>query len=168
MTDVRQQFKVAAVSDNTNSFGLYNHVFIAQDGTALSAAGNATCKRRHKVGSSVQLDPKAPRTGLTALGFEIPERLPPAPPEAVEAVWGPPPKPPKITVSELRKQLAEVTTQRDAAIKLLAEWGHAVDTVGSGWDDWDHYYKNAMYRPGPLRELIDAAVETVRAERADS
>jgi hypothetical protein len=41
------------------------------------------------------------------------------------------------------------------AIDLLARWCDAIDTVGTGWDDWDEYYKDARWRPGPLRELID-------------
>lgn len=46
--------------------------------------------------------------------------------------------------------------QFQAAITLLAEWVLCVDKVGTSWDDWDECYKDAAYRPGPLRELIDA------------
>lgn len=41
------------------------------------------------------------------------------------------------------------------AITLLAEWTCAVER-GTGWDYWDDHFKDAAYRPGPLRDLIDA------------
>ena len=50
-----------------------------------------------------------------------------------------------------------LTEERDLAILMLAEWCDAVRDKGTGWDDWDDYYKNAAFRPGPLRALIDAA-----------
>jgi len=42
-----------------------------------------------------------------------------------------------------------------AAVTLLANWCHAIETRGAGWDDWDTWYKDANYAPGPLRRLID-------------
>lgn len=61
--------------------------------------------------------------------------------------------------------LKGIIKQRDAAIRLLAEWCHDIDKNGTGWDDWDENYKNARYRPGPLRELIDAELEAMEAEK---
>lgn len=55
--------------------------------------------------------------------------------------------------------------ERDGALRMLAEWCIAVDTNGTGWDDWDEHYKDAMYRAGPLRELLDRALAKVRDER---
>lgn len=54
----------------------------------------------------------------------------------------------------------------DIALGMLAEWCVAVDVNGSGWDDWDEHYKDAMYRPGPLREKLDAAIAEARELRA--
>ena len=54
----------------------------------------------------------------------------------------------------------------ETALSLLAEWCVAVDVNGTGWDDWDEYYKDAMYRPGPLRGQLDKAIEQARADRA--
>ena len=54
----------------------------------------------------------------------------------------------------------------DAAIDLLAGWCDAVKNVGTGWDDWDEWYKDACYRPGPLREMIDARMAKIEAESA--
>lgn len=55
--------------------------------------------------------------------------------------------------------------ERDIAIAMLAEWCVAVDENGTSWDDWDEHYKDAMYRPGPLRELLDAAIAKARMQR---
>lgn len=63
-------------------------------------------------------------------------------------------------------EIERLKGERDLAIKMLAEWCVAVKENGTGWDDWDEYYKDAMYRPGPLRELIDAAVKEAKDERA--
>lgn len=63
-------------------------------------------------------------------------------------------------------ELEKVTEERDVAIRLLAAWCVAIDQNGTGWDDWDEHYKDAMYRPGPLRALLDAAIEAERGERA--
>ena len=65
-------------------------------------------------------------------------------------------------------QTAPVDTavQRDAAIGMLADWVHAVNTNGTGWDDWDEHFKDAAFRPGPLRELLDDAI-AARAAQGD-
>jgi hypothetical protein len=57
----------------------------------------------------------------------------------------------------------ELVKERDIAIAMLAAWCVAVDENGTGWDDWDEHYKDAAYRPGPLRELLDAAIAAERA-----
>ena len=59
----------------------------------------------------------------------------------------------------LRKENEQLRLERDDAIKMLAEWCAAVEENGTGWDDWDEYYKNARYRPCFLRELLDAAIK---------
>lgn len=73
------------------------------------------------------------------------------------------------SIETLRAQIAELTAQRNMAIQHLAEWGVAIDINGSGWDDWDEYYKDAMYdRPNALREireLLKVAIEEARKRR---
>lgn len=59
-------------------------------------------------------------------------------------------------------EIEKLTMERDLAIQMLAEWCVAVDVNGTAWDDWDECYKDAMYRPTPLRELIDAAIKETR------
>lgn len=50
----------------------------------------------------------------------------------------------------------------DIALQMLADWCVAVEQNGSGWDDWDEYYKDAAYREGPLRKDLDEAIYEAR------
>ena len=54
--------------------------------------------------------------------------------------------------------------QRDMAIWMLAAWCVAVDQNGTGWDDWDEHYKDAAYRPGPLRERLNKAIAEAKEQ----
>jgi hypothetical protein len=65
--------------------------------------------------------------------------------------------------------IEELTRQRDVAIKHIAEWCVAIETNGSGWDDWDEYYKDAIHRTLALpeiRDLLVNAIEVARKTRA--
>ena len=44
------------------------------------------------------------------------------------------------------------------ALNMLAEWVNMVQYNGAGWDDWDEGYKDAWYRPTPIREDLDKAI----------
>ena len=53
----------------------------------------------------------------------------------------------------------------EEAVNLIAEWCVAIEDRGSGWGDWDHYYKEASFRPtqtGTLRKMIDKEKAEVR------
>lgn len=68
---------------------------------------------------------------------------------------------------ELRdlSQLARVAMLKaNAAVELLARWCVAVEDVGTSWDDWDEHYKDANWRPSPLRKMIDSAKVEIRKE----
>jgi hypothetical protein len=85
-TQRTKRFRVAAVSSNRNSFGLTGLVLVARDGTAYQVG--ASDLHVHRKGSVVAV----PITGrrclnFARLGFEIPERLPQAPPAVVAEVW---------------------------------------------------------------------------------
>lgn len=70
--------------------------------------------------------------------------------------------------SELTQMLGENEVLRNdlnTALWMLAEWCVAVDMNGTGWDDWDEYYKDAMYRDGPLRSQLDKVIAEARAQR---
>ncbi len=66
----------------------------------------------------------------------------------------------QLTASQSRVE--ELERERNAAISMLAEWCIRVDINGTGWDDWDESYKDAMHRPCAIRELLDAAIAKER------
>lgn len=84
-------FKVVAVSSNTNSFGLFQCVLIAQNGLAYKACANSL--NIPKQGDTVSIQYKAGPMGIEdarldfAGRFEIPERIEDAPREVVNEVW---------------------------------------------------------------------------------
>jgi len=47
------------------------------------------------------------------------------------------------------------------AIDMLACWCIAVEK-DSSWDGWDECYKDAAYRDGPLRTMLDKAIADAR------
>lgn len=59
---------------------------------------------------------------------------------------------------------AGAPSHEEIAVDMLARWCVAIDRSGTGWDDWDEHYKDAAYRPGPLREKLDAAMAEIRKE----
>lgn len=69
-----------------------------------------------------------------------------------------------------RQRADAAEAQRDAAIKHIAEWCVAIEVNGSGWDDWDGYYKDAMYSDRKslpeIRDLLVEAIEMERKQRA--
>lgn len=68
--------------------------------------------------------------------------------------------------AETANRIALLEAQRDAAIKHIAQWCVAVEVNGSGWDDWDDYYKDAMYSDREsLREIRELLVKAIEAER---
>lgn len=90
-----QTFKVAAVSENTNSFGLRGMILMRENGVTYQVGANYL--RVKKVGETVtvpcdwnEVDPMGdPMVNyhFYSLGFEIPERLPDAPENVVREVW---------------------------------------------------------------------------------
>lgn len=73
----------------------------------------------------------------------------------------------KIRALYTRPQAEQVddAVLRDAAVRMLAEWCFDVEHNGTGWDDWDENFKDARYRDGPLRKLIDAELAVIEKER---
>ena len=74
-------FKVAAVSVNTNSFGLFQHVLIHESGEAWTACASQLNKKEK--GSTIQLA----TNNFATHGFEIPHRLPAAPEEVLTELF---------------------------------------------------------------------------------
>lgn len=84
--DTHKQFKVASVSENTNSFGLYGMILMALDGETWEVGVNYLNKKTK--GEMVFVPMGA--TGLltfATLGFEIPHSLGKAPPNVVAEVF---------------------------------------------------------------------------------
>ena len=73
----------------------------------------------------------------------------------------------RAEVEVLRADSERLTGERDVAIGMLAYWCVAVDQNGTGWDDWDEHYKDAMYRPCPIRELLDKEIDAARAAKGE-
>jgi hypothetical protein len=72
--------KVLMVSSNTNSFGLFGHIMMSEQGHMWQAAANSLNKK--KKGDLVDTEQFA------KLGFEIPRQYdPPLPPEKAKEIW---------------------------------------------------------------------------------
>lgn len=69
------------------------------------------------------------------------------------------------TVLVQRDRVEKAEKDAAVAIGMLADWCVAVDQNGTGWDDWDEHYKDAMYRPCPIREQLDEAIKVSQEER---
>lgn len=70
-----------------------------------------------------------------------------------------------------RQRADAAEAQRDAAIRHIAEWCVAIDVNGGAWDEWDDYYKDALYRAGALPEirvLLVDAIASARNRRANA
>lgn len=70
---------------------------------------------------------------------------------------------------DLLERLMKAEEQRNEAIRHIAEWCVAVEVNGSGWDDWDEYYKDAMYHDrkclASIRDLLKTEIEAERKRR---
>lgn len=80
------EFKVAAVSSNTNSFGLYQMVLVSREGAAFTA-----CKSDPPSKGTVLTLPLESGMITSSIGFhfEIPRKLENAPPAIMEELWAP-------------------------------------------------------------------------------
>jgi hypothetical protein len=75
------EFKVAAISDNTNSFGLHGVVLIARDGTAYQVGASKLNLPKQNEVLDIDIN------NFAKHGFEIPEKLHTAPKYVVNEVW---------------------------------------------------------------------------------
>ena len=80
------EFRVAAVSDNQNAFGLKQCVLVAKDGLAFKACKSAMFAPEK--GETVRvLQSKGEVLSFAQCSFEIPERIKDAPQEVVDEIW---------------------------------------------------------------------------------
>jgi hypothetical protein len=96
-----KSFKVASISSNANSFGLFGHVMMAEDGETWQVGRNRSGNfpKQWKQGEIIDVPLKTdPVRDITApaweeLSCEIPQRVPDAPDNVVAEVWGRPAEP---------------------------------------------------------------------------
>lgn len=79
------EFKVAAVSSSTNSFGLYQMFLVSRSGEAFAACKSAPPPRGSIVSIPVGADGMI--TSSAAFHFEIPHKLEKAPQAVVDDMW---------------------------------------------------------------------------------
>ena len=86
---VRKEFKVVAVSENTNSFGLRQMVMVAKDGSAFRGCFNSLNEKKKDeviVGNvTVRDNGEGVRTEFT--GGELVEKLLSPPLDTIREIW---------------------------------------------------------------------------------
>lgn len=87
------KFKVVAVSDNTNSFGLHQCVMVAKSGIGYKACANYLNipQKGDILDIPVLFDTKGNPTesyDFSSKGFEIPIKIEKAPEEIIREIWG--------------------------------------------------------------------------------
>ena len=45
------------------------------------------------------------------------------------------------------------------AVALIGGWCEAIESVGTGWDDWDEYYKEARYKNRGTSPVLLAMID---------
>jgi hypothetical protein len=84
-----KRFKIAAVSSNTNSFGLTGYILIARDGTAFEVArsrGAWNTAWKNGDTKNIPLDENG-NYAWSKLGVEIPRALPKAPKNVLKSIF---------------------------------------------------------------------------------
>lgn len=85
---IQTQFKVAAISKNANSFGLYGVIIIAKDGTTFQLG--MSMFNRPNEGDILDCTIGATTgnlLGIPGRNYEIPQKLTDAPYTVVKALW---------------------------------------------------------------------------------
>jgi hypothetical protein len=79
-------FRLAAISENANSFGHHGHIFVARNGECWQMSGyRGTIKP--KIGDGVEVPVKNGVPQWGQFGFEIPEQMGNASSEQISSVW---------------------------------------------------------------------------------
>lgn len=87
-----KEFKVVAVSENTNSFGLRGFIAVARDGDAFQAAANSLNVPQKdmvlRMPFLIDVDGNpTKKINYVVGGYEIPEKLDNCPADAVKEIW---------------------------------------------------------------------------------
>jgi hypothetical protein len=89
-TKMKEEFKVIAVSDNTNSFGLKQFYAVSRKGVTYRAhCTSQFCPKKDEVVSIpvILKDNKVVGYNLSAMGYEIPELLPSVSEQLLNEIW---------------------------------------------------------------------------------
>ncbi len=81
-----EKFKIAAVSENTNSFGLYQMILVAKSGETWKACANSVNVLKKSETVSVGIRHNF-IPDWTSKGYEIPEKILDCPPNVVKEIW---------------------------------------------------------------------------------
>jgi hypothetical protein len=81
-TSLIENFKVAAISDNANSFGLYGVVILSKSGNAFEIGCNSLSKPKVRQTLKATLTESGYLENIEGLSYEIPRKLQ-KPPQAV-------------------------------------------------------------------------------------
>ena len=89
VTTLTKEFKVGAVSVNSNSFGLKQMIMVAKDGTAFKACFNYLNVKKEKetINASIILNEDGKVISTSFVGGELIEQISDAPKEIIEELW---------------------------------------------------------------------------------
>lgn len=79
------QFKVASVSENMNSFGLYGMILMAENGETWEVGANSLNVKEK--GEIITVQQEASSFVWYKFGFEIPRWIGRAPQEVIKEIW---------------------------------------------------------------------------------
>ena len=88
-TLIKKDFKVVAVSENTNSFGLRQMIMVAKDKTVFKGCFNYLNEKKQgdTITATVILNEEAKEISTSFIGGELVEKLANVPQEAVNEIW---------------------------------------------------------------------------------
>lgn len=66
---------------------------------------------------------------------------------------------------KLLRERDQARKERDVAVRHIARWCVAVDERGGSWDEWDSFYKDAMWRENELPEIRKHLKEAIAEAR---
>jgi hypothetical protein len=69
-------------------------------------------------------------------------------------------------IDRLAAEVEKIGNQRDVAVAHIAAWCVAIEQNGTGWDDWDEFYKDAVYRESSLPEIRRLLTQAIEKERS--
>jgi hypothetical protein len=88
-TIATKEFRVVAVSSNTNSFGLRQMIMVAKDGTVFKGCFNYLNekKRGEFIEATIILNDAGETISTSFIGGELVEQLPDAPDDVINNLW---------------------------------------------------------------------------------